>query len=219
LVQGIADQLAANVGTTPPAANCDPTKTLTCGAAAVNAGASQVATGNKDLASGLTTLAGGAGQVADGSDQLASGLATLSGGATQVADGADQLATGLAPAATGSTQISDGLGQALIGGRQIEDGANQLSAQGTKKLIATGNDTTNSYGEQYALMQALNVRSATQQGIPDGPATGSDVATTGAFAYTLDGVSQADATNGVRFLLAAVLLAAAVGVGIAFARD
>lgn len=243
LVQGIADQLAAGVGTTPPAANCDPTKTLTCGAAAVDAGASQVAagnsqlsaglttlaggagqvaTGNRDLASGLTTLAGGAGQVAAGSDQLATGLATLSGGASQVSDGAGQLATGLEPAASGATQISDGLGQAVPGGKQIEDGASQLSEQGTKKLIATGNDTANSYGEQYGLMQALNVRSATQNGIPNGPAeatNGSQVATSGVFAYELAGVSQSDTTNAMRFLLAAVLLAAAVGVGLAFARN
>ncbi len=243
LVQGIADQLAAGVGTTPPAANCDPTKTLTCGAAAVDAGASQVAagnsqlsaglttlaggagqvaTGNRDLASGLSTLAGGAGQVAAGSDQLATGLATLSGGASQVSDGAGQLATGLEPAASGATQISDGLGQAVPGGKQIEDGASQLSEQGTKKLIATGNDTANSYGEQYGLMQALNVRSATQNGIPNGPAeatNGSQVATSGVFAYELAGVSQSDTTNAMRFLLAAVLLAAAVGVGLAFARN
>ncbi len=210
ITNGISDELKAGIGT--PTKGCDPAKTLACASAALTAGA-------KQLSGGSSQLSSGADQVATGSDQLASGLATLSGGATQVSDGASQLATGLEPAAAGATQISDGLGQAVPGGQQIEDGANQLSEQGTKKLIATGNDTANSYGEQYALMQALNVRSATQQGIPNGPAEGSDVTTTGAYGYTLAGVSQADVTNGLRFLVAAVLLAAAVGIGMAFARN
>jgi putative membrane protein len=156
------------------------------------------------LACGAAALSGGAGQ--------------LSGGASQVADGANQLSTGLAPAAAGATQIADGLTQAVPGGTQIEDGANQLSAQGSKLLIAKGNETTNSYGEQYATMEALNARSATQAGIPNGPAKGQDVVTTGAFGYTLQGVSQADSTNALRFLLAGLLLAGAVGVGVAFSR-
>ena len=157
--------------------------------------------------------------MAAGNKDLSTGSVTAADGATQVADGANQVATGLAPAAAGATQISDGLTQAVPGGTQIEDGANQLSEQGSKKLIESGNTTTNSYGEQYALMQALNTRSATLAGVPNGPATGTNVVSSGAFGYTLDGVTKSDTTNGLRFLLAALLLAAAVGFGVMFARD
>ena len=205
-----SQQLVAGVGTA--SSGCDPTATLACAGAVLQAGAAQ-------LSAGATTLEGGAGQVAAGNKDLAAGLATLSNGADQVAAGNEQLATGLAPAAAGAAQIADGLGKATPGGTQIEDGANQLSAQGSKLLIAKGNETANSYGEQYALMEALNKRSLTQAGVPNGPADGSAVVTSGAFGYTLQGVSQSDSTNGIRFLLTGLLLAGAVGLGVAFSRN
>jgi putative membrane protein len=245
LVTAISTGIASAIGVASP--GCDPAATLACGAAALGAGATTLSTGADQLATGLATLssgsqqaasgasdlttgadalASGSAQVASGADQvaagnqdLATGLRKLSGGASKVSDGAGQLATGLAPAASGAGQISAGLAKAVPGGMAIEDGANQLSAQGSKALIATGNDTANSYGEQYAVMEALNARSATLAGVPDGPAKGAAVVTSGAFGYTLAGVSKADTSNELRFVLAGLLLAAAVGLGIAFARD
>ena len=220
LVAEISGTIAGAIGTAP--SGCDPTATLACASAALGAGAA-------DLSTGATQVAGGADQVAAGSAELNSGLDTLDNGAQKLAAGATQLATGLQPAAQGATTIAIGVGTVVIGcdptatlscgASAIEDGANKLSAQGSKVLIAKGNDTTNAYGEQYALMEALNKRSLTQAGIPNGPAKGQDVVTTGAFGYTLQGVSQADSTNGIRFLLAGLLLAGAVGVGVAFSRN
>jgi putative membrane protein len=104
------------------------------------------------------------------------------------------------------------------GAAAIQDGATQLSEQGSKKLIAEGSATASSYGEQYALMEALNKRAATQAGVPNGPAQGTGVVTTAAYGYTLDGVSRSDQTNVLRFLIAAVLLVGAVAGGMALAR-
>jgi len=230
LLNGIA-QMTAGVGQLKtgvyhPCAPSDPTFPATCGISQVTRllqggvvslvdSIGSTLSGNPDLAK----LVEGSAQVAGGNATLASGLVTAANGSTRVADGANQIATGLAPAASGAAQIAQGLGQAVPGGTQIEDGANQLSEKGSKALIAKGNETANSYGEQYALMQALNTRSATQAGIPNGPATGKDVATTGAFGYTLQAVAQTDSANALRFLLAGLLLAGAVGMGVAFGRN
>jgi putative membrane protein len=208
LLNGLA-QMSAGVGQLKTGiyhacSPSDPTFPDTCGISQVE----------RLLQLGVIALVDSIGSTLSGNPDLAK----LVAGSAQVADGNAQLATGLEPAAAGATQISDGLNQAVPGGTQIEDGANQLSAQGSKLLIAKGNETTNSYGEQYATMEALNARSATQAGIPNGPAKGQDVVTTGAFGYTLQGVSQADSTNALRFLLAGLLLAGAVGVGVAFSR-
>ena len=206
LVDGIAGLVGSAVGAAKP--GCDPTATLACGAAAVSAGADQAATGSAALSSGLNKLSSGSSQVATGADQLATGLAPAASGASQIASGIGVHAVGCDPTKT-----------LTCGGSAIQSGAQQLSDQGSKKLIAKGNDTANSYGEQYALMEALNARSATQAGIPNGPAKGTNVTTTGAFGYTLQGVTKADSTNWIRFLIAGLVLAASVGVGIAFARD
>ena len=192
---------------------------LAGGLTTASAGADTLAEGASQLAAGVDTAAIGSSKIAVGAGDLSDGLVTAADGSTQIADGANQIAVGIAPAAAGATKIADGLGQAVPGGTKIEDGANQLSEEGTKALIVAGQGTTNSFGEKYSYMQALNTRAATGAGIPNGPATGSDVVTSGAFGYTLEGVTQEGSTNGLRFLLAGLLLAAGVGVGVAFGRS
>lgn len=237
LVDGITANISATLKASigQPTAGCNPTATLACASAALTAGA-------KQLSGGATQVAGGATQVADGNAELATGLARLSDGSAQLAaglpaaqdgaqqladglpaaaDGAQQLADGLPAAADGASQIADGLTKAVPGGTQIEDGANQLSTEGTKALIVAGQDTTNSFGEKAATMEAIDARAADGSGIPNGNATpgnGSDVITTGAFGFFMDGVSKSEGQNALRFILAGLLLAGAVGAGVVLGR-
>jgi putative membrane protein len=229
--KGGLDQVSAGLATAIASVGSanTPGNTLTYGVVQLKAGVYQLVEGIADSLSGssdLSKLVAGGAQVAAGNEELASGLeeaasgsTELADGAQQVADGNEELASGLTDAADGATQIADGLDQAVPGGTQIEDGANQLSEEGTSQLIQAGLDTTNSFGEKYAVMEALNVRAAEGDGLPNGPAEGQDVSTTGVYSYTLQGVNQEDTTNLLRFVIAALLLGAAVGVGVAFARN
>lgn len=237
LVAAIAGSLAGAVGSAT--AGCDPTATLACGAAALGAGADQLAAGSERLATGLATISAGAGAVSGGAttlsegidtagtgadaldagaQKLAAGLVVAADGSTQISEGADDLAAGLGDAADGSGQIEDGLGQAVPGAQQIQDGGERLSAEGTQQIVAAGMDTTDAYGEKYAVMEALNTRAASGAGIPNGKAVGENVATTGAFSYLLSGATPEGSSTGLRFLLAGVLLAVAVGVGTVLQR-
>ena len=232
LVAAIAQQLAAAVGSAT--AGCDPTKSLSCGAAALGAGANQLSSGSQELATGLGTLSGGAGRLhagastlsdgigtagagagklAAGADKLATGLGTAADGSAQIATGAGDLAAGLGTAADGSAQIADGLGQAVAGAAQLQEGGERISAEGMQQIVAAGKDTTDSFGEKYAVMEALNTRAATGEGIPNGAASGARVATTGAFSYVVAPATPESDTTALRFVLAGVLLGAAVGVG------
>jgi putative membrane protein len=118
-------------------------------------GSGQLANGTGDLSDGLGKLDDGAGQLADGST-------TAADGSNQVAAGADKLAKGLGDAANGSGQIADGLTTAAGGAPKLVDGAQKLSDQGTKKLIAAGTSTAQSYGELYSTMTAGAQRAQTE---------------------------------------------------------
>jgi len=143
----LCDQLTATIAaqqsTTAPAAGQQPSLVYSTGAlaqgaagldAAVNTGATsiassttqlaaggqQLASGISQSASGLTTLAGylrqsatGAHQLASGAAQSASGASALATGASQVSSGAGSLGTGAGSLASGATSLADGLGQAV----------------------------------------------------------------------------------------------------------
>ncbi len=161
LVAGISQELLKNIGTSPAAKGCDPTKTLTCASAALTAGSAALATGASSLADGTETLAEGTETLNGKVPALASGVEQLDDGAAQVADGADQLADGLGAAADGSGQLADGLAQAEPGGAQIEDGAGQLKKQGADELVKSGKEAQIGLREERG---APRVRAASRSG-------------------------------------------------------
>jgi putative membrane protein len=124
------------------------------GAGKVAAGAGQVADGTEDADTGSAKLDAGARKLDDGAGRLARGTGKAADGSRRLLDGADTLAGGLQGAADGSGQLSDGLRTAADGAPRLVDGAQKLSDQGTKKLIAAGTTTAQSYGELYATMTA-----------------------------------------------------------------
>ncbi len=146
-----------------------------------------------------------------GAAALAAGASQLLAGLTLLDAGSHTLSTGLDAAGSGAAQIAAGLGLAVPGGTQIHSGAGQLSALGTKKLIAAGVDTVSTFGQKYALMQALNARIAAGDGIPNGPATGTGVVTTGAYDFRLAAASRDANTNLIRLLLIVILFAGGLG--------
>jgi putative membrane protein len=130
------------------------------------AGAGDAAAGSGDLTSGLGELNTGAGKLADGTGEAAAGSGKL-------ADGAGKLADGLGDAADGSGKLTDGLGQARDGAPKLVDGAQKLSDKGTSKLVEAGKDTTQTYGQMYATMQAGAERAQVEDmayGAPEGAA-------------------------------------------------
>lgn len=140
-----------------------------------------------------------------GSAALKAGAAKLSAGLGLLAAGSSQLYDGLQAAGSGASQIANGLGLAVPGGSQIHDGAGLLSSLGTKKLIAAGASTATTFGEKYALMQALNARVAAGDGIPYGVATGAT--TTAAYDFRLAAATANGSASLVRLLLIVVLFA------------
>lgn len=115
--------------------------------AAGDQGAAALAAGARDLADGLGRLATGADQVASGSSglqsgagQLASGASALQGGVEQVADGASSLSTGVGQLASGARglasgadSLADGLGVLASGAEDAAEGAGGL-ADGVSRL-------------------------------------------------------------------------------------
>jgi putative membrane protein len=199
MLQNIEQNLLTNIGR--PTKGCDPTETLRCGAAALAAGGGGLTKGVDKLVAGVaklstggSLLATGAGDLADGTDQLdaganklatgagklnagagklSDGTAEASDGSGQLADGAGQLADGLEDAAEGSGKLTDGLGKAREGAPKLVDGAQQLSDKGTSKLVEAGEDTTQTYGQMYATIQAGAERAQTEDmayGAPEGAA-------------------------------------------------
>lgn len=160
LTNKISQQLLAGIGTPTP--GCNPKKTLRCGAAALTDGTDQLVAGAKKLDAGAGQLSTGLGQIDTGAGKLSNGLGQAKDGSGQVADGAQQLAVGIGKAADGSSQLSAGLGKAAKGTPKLVDGAQQLSTKGTKKLVAAGQDTAQTYGEQYAVFKAGAHRATTQ---------------------------------------------------------
>ncbi|HET7195638.1 MAG TPA: hypothetical protein VFI99_11685, partial [Nocardioides sp.] len=129
-------------------------------------GAGEAASGSGDLVDGLGRLNAGAGKLADGTDEAADGSGKL-------AAGADKLAAGLDDAADGSGRLTDGMGQARAGAPKLVDGAQELSDKGTSKLVEAGKDTTQTYGQMYATMEAGAERAQTEDmayGAPEGAA-------------------------------------------------
>jgi putative membrane protein len=214
LTGSISQELLAGIGT--PTKGCDPTSTLRCGAAALADGLDQVVDGVSKLQAGAMKLSAGAGELSDGLDRIDDGAGKLADGAqqakdgsAQIADGAGQLSDGLRTAADGSGRLSDGLGQARGGAPKLVDGAQRLSDEGTKKLIAAGEDTAQSYGEMVAVLKAGAERATTDDmafGAPDGA-----VGLT-AYSYILEGASGEDQRNLMRGAAGGALLVAAAGV-------
>ncbi len=209
LVAGISQELLKNIGGSPAAKGCDPTKTLTCASAALTAGSAALASGASDLADGTDTLAAGTKSLNAKVPTLASGVAQLDDGAAQVADGADQLADGLGAAADGSAQLADGLTQAEPGGAQIEAGAGQLKEEGADELAKTGKEAQLGYARNVALLEAAQQAGLEGAGIPFGPAEGTDVTTTAAYKMYLSGIAADTENNAVKFGLGAALIAGA----------
>ena len=197
ILAGIQDELAAGIGLATT--GCDPTATLACAGAAVAAGAGQVADGAGQVADGADLLADGAGQLNDGAGRL-------DDGARKVADGASKLAAGLGEAAVGSGKIADGLNQAAPGAKRIQDGAGQLSEEGTKKLVAAGQNTAKDFGTRYATMLALNVRGA-ENALPYGAIEDDTVSQSGAFSFELAAANKDGQQNMMRGALAVGALA------------
>jgi putative membrane protein len=199
MLQNIEQSLLTNIGR--PTKGCDPTETLRCGAAALAAGGGDLTKGVDKLVAGVaklsnggSLLAAGAGDLADGTNELdaganklANGAGDLNAGAGKLADGtdeasdgsgklaagADKLADGLADAADGSDRLTDGLGQAREGAPKLVDGAQKLSDKGTSKLVEAGKDTTQTFGQMYATMEAGAERAQTEDmayGAPEGAA-------------------------------------------------
>jgi putative membrane protein len=82
LVDSLREQILSGLGT--PSANCDPTKTLRCGATALADGLGQLDTGASQLSDGLSTAASGSGQLADGLQQARDGAPQLKNGANKL---------------------------------------------------------------------------------------------------------------------------------------
>jgi putative membrane protein len=131
------------------------------GAIKLAGGVDKVSAGLGELSAGVTRAVDGALKLADGADkayagsqELTGGLGQLDDGAGQLDDGAGRLADGLVDAADGSGLLADGLGTAAGGAPKLVDGAQRLSDEGTKKLVAAGEQTAQEYGKQYALIMA-----------------------------------------------------------------
>ena len=146
---------------------------LDAGAGDLDAGAGKLADGTGELDAGANKLADGAGELNAGAGKLADGTDEAADGSGKLAAGADKLATGLDDAADGSGRLTDGLGEAREGAPKLVDGAQKLSDKGTSKLVEAGKDTTQTYGQMYATMQAGAERAQVEDmayGAPEGAA-------------------------------------------------
>ena len=232
LVDGITANISAELkaGIGVPTKGCDPEATLRCAAAALADGGGQLTAGVDKLVAGVVKLSAGGellsagaselstglGTIADGTDKLAAGTSTaeagsgkLAAGTGKLSAGADELATGLSAAASGSNRLADGLGEAAGGAPKLVDGAQRLSDEGTKKLVAAGEQTTQEYGELYATIAAGAERAQTEKmayGAPEG-AMGLT-----AYSFVIQGEDGEGGRNLARGLLGLGVLAAGVGV-------
>ncbi len=181
---------------------------LNDGGALLAEGAGQLADGTGDLDAGANRLAAGAGELNAGAGKLADGTAEAADGSGQLADGASRLAEGLADAAEGSGKLSAGLGQAADGAPKLVDGAQELSDKGTSKLVEAGEDTTQTYGQMYATMQAGAERAQTEDmayGAPEGAAGLT------AYSYVIQGEDGEATRNWARGLAGMALLGLGAG--------
>jgi putative membrane protein len=194
LLLNIEQNLLANIGRPTP--GCDTSETLRCGAAAL-------AAGGGDLTAGVDKLVAGVNKLANGGSLLSSGAGDLSDGLGQIDDGANKLADGLGDAADGSGRLTDGLGQASDGAPKLVAGAQKLSNKGTSKLVEAGRDTTQTYGQMYATMQAGAERAQVEDmayGAPEGAAGLT------AYSYVIQGEDGEAGRNWARGLAGMALL-------------
>jgi putative membrane protein len=192
-------------------------ETLRGGMQGLLGGADKLSAGGDDLLHGLGLLSDGAGQLDDGSIELSDGLERLNDGAGKLADGtaeaadgsgklsdgAGKLADGLKDAADGSGRLTDGLGQASDGAPKLVAGAQELSDKGTSKLVEAGKDTTQTYGQMYATMQAGAERAQVEDmayGAPEGAAGLT------AYSYVIQGEDGEAGRNWARGLAGMALL-------------
>jgi putative membrane protein len=198
-----------------PTQGCEPTETLRCGAEALAAGGGDLTEGVDKLVAGVAKLSDGGSLLADGAGELNAGAGKLADGTTeaadgsgQLADGADQLSDGLADAADGSGRLTDGLGEAREGAPKLVDGAQELSDKGTSKLVEKGKETTQTYGQMYATMEAGAARAQVEDmayGAPEGAAGLT------AYSYVIQGEDGESGRNWARGLAGMALLGLAGG--------
>jgi putative membrane protein len=229
MLQNIEGTLLTKIG--QPTEGCNPKKTLRCGAEALAAGggdltvgvdklvagvaklsdggsllaagAGDLSDGTVQLDAGANRLAAGAGELNTGAGKLSDGSAEAADGSGQLADGAGRLADGLQDAADGSGRLTDGLGQAADGAPKLVDGAQKLSDKGTSKLVEAGEDTTQTYGQMYATMQAGAERAQAEDmayGAPEGAAGLT------AYSYVIQGEDGEASRNWARGLAGMALL-------------
>ncbi|KRF16052.1 hypothetical protein [Nocardioides sp. Soil796] len=170
LVTNIQQTLLDALG--KPTPGCDPKATLRCAAGALANGGGDLVAGVNTLVEGVTLLNQGGLDLSSGAGRLSAGLETLSAGtselsagagaandgAGQISEGAGTLADGLDEAADGSGRLAEGLEKAKTSAPALPEGANRLSKEGTKKLVAAGEATTQQYGKLYAIVEAGSKR-------------------------------------------------------------
>jgi putative membrane protein len=226
LVAGLTDLIAgtqkaiAGIGTPSTGSAAHPT--LRWATAQLEAGVGTASTPNT-LLWGLNRVGAGLGQLAAGITRAVNGVFALyngvSGkalpGAEQIAAGNGQLAAGLSTAATGSGELASGLGRARAGTPALVNGLRQVHVKGTAMLVRKGNAAALSYGEQYAIMQALNARAANGP-LPYGAPAGA--VASAAYVYTITGVTPSGWNNAIRIAIAAGLLVFAAAAGLLIRR-
>ena len=119
---------------------------------------------------------------------------------------------------TAPGQLADGLAQAEPGGAQIEDGAGQLKKQGADELAKTGKEAQLGYAKNVALLEAAQQAGLEGAGIPFGNAEGTNVVTTAAYQMQLAGISVDTENTALKYILAAVMIAAGALAGVIAAR-
>jgi putative membrane protein len=191
---------------------------LVAGLTKATAGVLALYEGSQKLTAGTEQLADGTQELNSRVPTLASGVEQLDDGAAQVADGADQLATGLGDAADGSGQLADGLDQAEPGAGQIEEGAGRLKTEGSDELVKAGKDAQIGFARNVAQLESAQQTGLEGAGIPFGPAQGSDVVTSAAYAVYLDGVAADTESNTIAYVLGGVFVAGAAGAAFAARR-
>ena len=226
LVAGLTDLIAGTqtaingIGTPTTGSAAHPT--LRWATAQLEAGVGTPSTPNT-LLWGLNQVGSGLGQLGSGITRAVNGVFALyngvSGqalpGAEQIAAGNGQLASGLSTAAAGSGELAAGLGKARSGTPALVNGLHEVHVKGTSVLVRKGNAAALSYGEQFAIMKALDARAANGP-VPYGAPA--DSVATAAYVYTIAAVTPNAWDSAIRLAIAAGLLILAVAVGLFLRR-
>jgi RND superfamily putative drug exporter len=161
---------------------------VSTGAAGLAAGAAGLHSGTSDLAAGAPALESGIADAASGAATLATGTAGVAAGATQVADGVHQLAAGMPALADGVASLSSAASQVASGASSVASGAGSLAA-GTTASAAGASQL--SAAMRQVVDGAKVVQAETGRLAQDGTALATDAA--GA-ASALDTASAASPT-------------------------